>query len=522
MKRSWTAMAFMLAAVFLVAGCHDYGNTFQNNTGASLLFLSPQQIGAGSASFPMLMNGSGFVAATKVYWNGKLLPTNVVLDSNKNVVSVTATVDASLVANPGVAKVYSLNPASGTGNNGLSNSLFFTINPPPNPPPALSTTTPLTPNVSPASTSSMQTLSLTLSGSNFLTSTGPTQASQVRWSVGGTITNLTPTNITSNQIQVTVSGNLFANTSSSSITASVTVFNPPSPPPAGCVTNCNGGGGGGSSNAATFTICAAGQSSCAPAAMTKNAGTAASMVVEETPAVSLDGRFVSYTGLQNDRAQILLRDTCEGAPSGCQPRTTLVSVGPDGTAANDESHTPSMSADGRFVAFSSAAKNLVENAPVGRQVYLRDICAGAGDSCKPSTQLISADSNGALVGAESILPSVSSSGRFVAFLTVTPTASANYFAAQAASKVLTDNKNSGYRQVFIRDTCLGAANCTPKTTRISLQPGDGTESDAKLAGPAISGNASHLAIPNASPATLFTRSVAVDDRVFLAITNAQH
>jgi hypothetical protein len=520
MKRSSTAMAVMLVAVSLVAGCNDYGNTFQNNTGASLVFLSPQRISAGNPSFPMLMNGSGFLATTKVYWNGKLLPTNVVLDSNKQVISVTATVDASLVAKPGVAKVYTLNPASGTGNNGLSNSLFFNIDPPPNPPPVLSS---VSPNVSPASTSSAQTLSITLAGSNFLTNSDLAQASEVRWSAGGTITNLTlsAAAIGANQIQATVPANLFANTSSSGITASVTVFNPPSPPPPGCVTDCTGGGGGGSSNAVTFTICAAGQSSCAPAATTKNAGAAASMVVEETPAVSLDGRFVSYTALENDRAQIFLRDTCEGAPSGCQPRTTLLSVAPDGTVANDESHTPSMSADGRYVAFSSVAKNLVENAPAGRQVYLRDTCTGAADSCKQATQLISIDSNGTLLGTESILPSISSSGRFIAFLAIALSTSANYDIAQSSKTQLTDSKNSGYRQVFIRDTCLGAANCVPKTTRISLQPGDGTESNLKLAGPAISGNASHLAIPRGNAATLFTRSVAVDDRVFLAIASEQ-
>jgi len=242
-------------------------------------------------------------------------------------------------------------------------------------------------------------------------------------------------------------------------------------------------------------------------------------VAEETPVLSLDGRYVAYTAVQNDRAQIFLRDTCEGAASGCQPHTTLLSAAADGTPANDESHTPSMSADGRYVAFSSAATNLVENAPPGRQVYLFDTCAGAGDSCKPSTRLLSADSNGALVGAESILPSVSASGRFVAFLAVTPTHSSNQVSAQ--SKTSVSGTNSGYRQVFIRDTCLGAANCTPKTTRISLQPGDGMASGAKPAGPGLSGNAGHVAIVGASAATLFTRSVAVDDRVFLAIANQQ-
>jgi hypothetical protein len=198
----------------------------------------------------------------------------------------------------------------------------------------------------------------------------------------------------------------------------------------------------------------------------------------------------------------------------------MLSVAADGTLANDESHSPSISSDGRFIAFSSAATNLVENAPPGRQVYLRDTCAGAANSCKPATQLVSLDSNGTLVGTESILPSVSSSGRFIAFLSVTPTHSANQ--ASASLKNPASGNNSGYRQVFIRDTCLGASNCTPKTTRISLQPGDGAGSAAKPAGPALSGNAVRVAIPGGNAATLFTRSVAVDDRVFLAIANQQH
>jgi hypothetical protein len=178
-----------------------------------------------------------------------------------------------------------------------------------------------------------------------------------------------------------------------------------------------------------------------------------------------------------------------------------------------------MSSDGRFIAFSSAATNLVENSPPGRQVYLLDTCAGARDSCKPATHLISTDPNGALVGAESILPSVSSSGRFVAFLAITPSHSSTGVSAQ--SKAAATGTNSGFRQVFIRDTCLGATNCTPKTTRISLQPGDGVASVSQPAGPALSGNARHVVISGANAATLFTRSVAVDDRVFLAIANQQ-
>jgi hypothetical protein len=144
---------------------------------------------------------------------------------------------------------------------------------------------------------------------------------------------------------------------------------------------------------------------------------------------------------------------------------------------------------------------------------LRDTCFNAvSESCKPSTQLVSIDPNGTLIGTESILPSISGSGRFVAFLAVTP--------SHAANKVWSQNgsSNSGYRQVFVRDTCIGAADCTPKTTRISLHPGDASGTDAKAAGPAVSGAGKHVALPDAGTATLFTHGVAVDDRVFLALS----
>jgi hypothetical protein len=406
-----------------------------------------------------------------------------------------------------------LNPPSGT-NNGLSNPIAFQINPPPNPLPTL---TNMAPNTAPPSTSPSQTLSIMLTGTNFIANTDPAQASQVIWSTPGVQTKLAVGTITSTQIPATVTGDLLMNSGSTSLTASVTVFNPPSPPPAGCTFNCNGGGGGGSSNPLTFTICPSSQPNCPPAAASVTG--AAAMAAEETPAVSLEGRYVAYTAVQNERAQVFLRDTCEGAAAGCQPRTTLLSVAADSTAGNDDSRTPSISSGGRYVAFSSAATNLVEGAPAGRQIYLRDTCAGAEDSCKPSTQLVSVDAEGALVGTESILPSLSSSGRFVAFLAITPSHAAH--SASAPTKSPANGNDSGYRQVFIRDTCLGAPNCTPRTIRISLQPGDGKDSDAKPAGPALSGSARNVAVSSGNAATLFTRSVAVDDRVFLAITSGQ-
>jgi hypothetical protein len=179
-----------------------------------------------------------------------------------------------------------------------------------------------------------------------------------------------------------------------------------------------------------------------------------------------------------------------------------------------------MSADGRFVAFSSAATNLIPGTPPGRQIYLRDTCIGADASCKAGLHLISTDANGALVGTESILPSISASGRFVAFLAVTPSHAAR--AAAGAAKSASTGLNSGLRQVFVRDTCLGATDCTPKTTRISLQPGDTPANEAAPAGPTMSGGAKHVALADGKLATLFTRGVPIDEQIFLATSGDQH
>lgn len=508
MMRSWTALAVAAAAILAVAGCNDYGNTFQGNTGATLTSISPSQWSAGNGGFTLSVFGGTFVKGTVIQWNGKTLPTTLPTDSLGNILGniATANISADLVAKPGVVNINTLGPAYGAGQNGLSNPLAFNINPPKNPVPALTGVSPNAVVAGPATD-----LSISLTGSNFISNSDPTLASQVNWAVGATTTKLTLGTITSTQIQATVPAALLA----SAGTASVWVFSPGSPPPPGCTTLCTGGGGGGPSAQLTFTICAT-----TPCTGTTPASATSAAVAEETPAVSLDGRYVAYTAVQSEHAQVFLRDTCEGAAAVCLPRTTLLSAAADGTAANEESHAPSMSSDGRYIAFSSAASNLVENAPAGRQVYLRDTCTGAADSCKPSTSLISLDSNGALVGTESILPSVSSSGRFVAFLAITPSHSSS--AASVSSKTPASSVNSGYRQVFIRDTCLGATDCTPKTTRISLQPGDDASSGAKPVGPALSSDANHVAITGGNAATLFKRSIAVDDHVFLAIANQQH
>lgn len=506
MKRFAAVCAVAFAAIFLIAGCNDYGNTFQSNTGASLTAISPSIVsacGSNCSDLTITVFGGPFNTTTVVQWNSKNLATTPTLDANSNVINLKAVVPAALIAKPGQASVDTLSSHSGSGNNGLSNTLAFIINPPPNPLPVLSSISPT--KIGAGSTN----FTLTLTGSSFLTDvtvcqqlTPPVaEQSQVIWVSGPTQTNLTPTSVTSTQIVASIPNSLLTTQG----TATVSVFNPsacPTVAPSG-VGNPFSGGGGTSAMSIPFAI-----TSDPP-----TAGVSAALALsEETPALGLDGRYVAYTAVQNGHTQIFLRDTCTGAPSGCQPQTSVLSASNDGTQGNADSNTPSVSTDGRFVAFSSAATNLVANTPAGRQIYLRDTCAGAATQCTPQTTLVSTDESGSLAGNDNLLPSISSSGRFIAFLSVT---SSKYPAKSAAS-----NANSGYRQIFVRDTCFGATTaCTPTTTRISLIPGDTNSLETKPAGPAISSNAQAIGVSSAAAPTLFTRNIPIDDRVFLALTN---
>ena len=258
MKRFLTAMAVATFTIFVVAGCNDYGNTFQSPGGAFLSFLSPSQVPASTCAststqtcqgFTLTLNGSGFVAKTLVQWNNKTCPssssagaataactTTVTLDVNNNVTAVTANITASLIAKPGTASVNTINPNSnyGTGTNGLSNPLNFIINHPPNPLPTVT-------SVSPTCVTVGSSPTLTVTGTNFLNTVNTTDASQnnfstLNWTLGSTLqftplsnpsTSPNPITITSNQITIMIPS---ADLGSSPGTVAVTVSNPPSPP----------------------------------------------------------------------------------------------------------------------------------------------------------------------------------------------------------------------------------------------------------------------------------------------------
>src|SRR5438045_9191507 len=86
--------------------------------------------------------------------------------------------------------------------------------------------------------------------------------------------------------------------------------------------------------------------------------------------------------------------------------TKRVSVASLGAQGNGDSEGPSISTDGRFVAFYSLASNLVAGDTNGvRDVFVRDRKAG-------KTTRVSVNSHGAQTKRDSIVRSISADGRF--------------------------------------------------------------------------------------------------------------
>jgi Tol biopolymer transport system component len=487
MKWSWTALAVSLFALGVLAGCDDYNNSVQYDTGATLTNLSPSGLPAGTPTsstltqcpgtpsgknnpcFTLYVIASGSnpfsntsgVPLPVVRWNGTVVNTTFIDTTN-----LSAQVPYSYIAKPGTATVDVYQPTGqGTGYNGLSNGLTFTIYGNPNPYPTLSSVSPTSAAYCDSTSSKCANVSITVTGKNFLPTTqnGGSSVTITGASTYNQETAITVTSITPTQMKATMPGNLLC----ASGPAQINVINPPS---GVCLLNCPDLGGGDTNNppsgqtatTQTFTITNPTAVNTCPAYVPPNPNP---QVSSETPAVSHDGRYVAYASVQNGTSQILVHDTCLGASSGCDSTSRTVSVAADGTAGNADSHNVTMTADGRYVAFSSAATNLVENAPASRQVYVRDTCNGAKGSCTPTTQLVSTDAAGKLTGTAAILPSLSESGRFVTFLAVAPSEPA--VSANAVNGKVASLSNGVVRQVFVRDSCLGAANCSPKTSRIS-------------------------------------------------------
>jgi Tol biopolymer transport system component len=129
-----------------------------------------------------------------------------------------------------------------------------------------------------------------------------------------------------------------------------------------------------------------------------------------TPAISANGRYVAFDSLAlglvpGDTARendVFVRDRKLDA-------TERVSVSSSGRQGNVHSFTPSISADGRYVAFESRASNLVP----GDRGSTLDIFVR--DRKLDTTRMVSVTSSGDRGNGASYAPAISADGRYVAF-----------------------------------------------------------------------------------------------------------
>jgi trimeric autotransporter adhesin len=375
----------------------------------------------------LTVNGTNFVSnGLVVNWNGSPRPTTFV-----SATQLTAVISAVDTAFPGPATI---TVSSATFPSLASASAPFTIVPSPTPLP-----TPVIGTLLPSSTQAGSAAFLLGVDATSATAGNLVPCSTVLWNGSARTTTFTsPTGVNA----AIASGDVAA-----AAVVPVTVSTP------------TDGGGGGTSNAVTFTVF-----NPPPAVRviplvesTATLSTASAGAISlPAPTMSADKRYAVIVLASADGVNevpgalknIFVRDTCAGAPSGCSPSVSIASAGINSSAADGDSISPSISADGRYVTFLSSAMNLVDSDTNGvADVFIRDTCAGAPSGCRPSMQRVSIAAAGTQANGASTAATISATGRYITF--------------QSAATNLTSTGASG---LFLRDTCTGAdATCSPTT-----------------------------------------------------------
>ncbi|MFC6016429.1 TolB family protein [Plantactinospora solaniradicis] len=185
------------------------------------------------------------------------------------------------------------------------------------------------------------------------------------------------------------------------------------------------------------------------------------------PAVSADGRYVTFSSYASN----LVPGDTNSAPdvfvrdlrAGV---TTRASVSDAGEQADDGSYEPAIDADGRYVTFSSSASNLVpgdtNSAP---DVFVRDLRAGV------TIRVSVSDTEEQANGWGSYGPAISADGRRIVFT--------------SNGSNLTVNDTNGVIDVFVRDLRAG-------TTRLVTVSSAGAPSNTSAWNPVISADGRYV------------------------------
>ncbi|MFZ0035820.1 MAG: hypothetical protein WAK91_00240 [Candidatus Acidiferrales bacterium] len=240
------------------------------------------------------------------------------------------------------------------------------------------------------------------------------------------------------------------------------------------------------------------------------------------PSVASGGLYVSYTtaasnlinGVVPSFTQIYRTTTCISGLVNCVPVVTLVSSNDGVTPANAASSESSITSDGRYLAFASAASNLVQTASSGvQQIFVRDTCGALIAGCTAATSLVSIANDNVTPGnALSEEPTINS--------TTSGTGDAQYIAFSSLSTNLTTNTTNGFENAFVRNTCANATaspTCTPGTVLLSTSQ-NGTLANNVSLHPAISGDGHTVAFLSPATNLVSNYSTGLGD-VFLVSTS---
>src|SRR5947207_2433895 len=183
--------------------------------------------------------------------------------------------------------------------------------------------------------------------------------------------------------------------------------------------------------------------------------------------MSADGRFVAFVSAATNLVAGDTNGVADVFVHDRQTRTTeRVSVDSAGTEGNGASIFSEISADGRFVAFWSSATNLVPGDTNGvADVFVHD-------RQTRTTERVSIDSAGYQANSASTYSAISADGRFVAFVST-------------ATNLVPGDTNGG-QDVFVHDRRTGT------TERVSVDSA-GTESNGSSERPAISADGRFVA-----------------------------
>ncbi|GIK67454.1 MAG: hypothetical protein BroJett018_52480 [Chloroflexota bacterium] len=185
------------------------------------------------------------------------------------------------------------------------------------------------------------------------------------------------------------------------------------------------------------------------------------------PSISSDGRLVAFSSYATN---LVIGDTSSRPDVFVHDRmtgvTTRVSVATGGVEANDLSLLGDISSDGRYVLFHSYASNLVSDDTNGQpDAFVHDRMTGA-------TTRVSVATGGVQGNSSSTPNEISTSGRYVVFLSI-------------ATNLVSDDTND-QSDVFIHDRDTGT------TTRVSIAT-DGSQGNAGSSGGTISADGRFVA-----------------------------